>query len=82
MTGQSRWQKKPAGRGDDPAQVDAEHYDEKHARHLQKHRPVVNDQPRQGQQGISSDKPGVDAGGYPEEPPTEPDPDRPGGASI
>jgi hypothetical protein len=31
-------------------------------------RPVVNDQEPTGEQGISSDRPGVDAGGYPEEP--------------
>ena len=29
-------------------------------------RPVVNDQEPAGEQGISSDRPGVDPGGYPE----------------
>jgi hypothetical protein len=28
-------------------------------------RPVVNDQEPTGEQGISSDRPGVDPGGYP-----------------
>ena len=36
-----------------------------------KTRPVVNDQEPTGEQGISSDRPGVDAGGYPEDPPMD-----------
>jgi hypothetical protein len=60
--------------------VDAEHYDEEHVRHLEENRPLVNDQPASGEQGISSDKPGVDPGGYPDAdgPGTpNPEPDRP-----
>jgi hypothetical protein len=82
MTEQGRWTREPSGQGDDPAEVDAEQYDEEHVRHLEQNRPLVNDQPASGDQGISSDKPGVDAGGYPEDPRTEADTDGPGGVSI
>lgn len=79
MTEQGRWTREPGGRGDDPAQLDAGHYDEEHVLHLQEDRPLVNDQPASGEQSISSDKPGVDAGGYPEHVgPNTPDPETDG----
>jgi hypothetical protein len=68
MTESERWTKQPAGRGDDPRQTDADQYDAERADHLAEHRPVTNDQPKIGRRGISSDRPGRDAGGYPEEP--------------
>jgi hypothetical protein len=69
MTQQGRWTREAGGAGEEPDQLDAEHYDEERVRHLEENRPLVNDQPAGGDQGTSADKPGVDAGGYPEEPP-------------
>jgi hypothetical protein len=69
MTEQGRWTKEPAGRGEDPRRTEADQHDAERAEHVEENRPVTNDQPRVGQRAISSDQPGVDAGGYPEEPP-------------
>lgn len=68
MTEQRRSTKEPASRGDDPRQTDADQYDEDRVEHLEQHRPVTNDQADIGERGVSSDRPGVDAGGYPERP--------------
>jgi hypothetical protein len=48
--------------------IDDEMHDPEQARITAESRPVVDDQEPSGEQGISSDKPGVDAGGYPDEP--------------
>ena len=69
--GNGRWTDEPAGRGVDPRELEADHYDAEHVRHLEDNRPVTDDQPRTGRMGSSSDKPGVDGGGYPEERPDE-----------
>jgi hypothetical protein len=46
--------------------TDEERDDPEHARIRAETRPVTHDQEPAGDQGISSDKPGVDGGGYPE----------------
>ena len=66
---EGRWTREPAGGGDDPRQTDAEQYDEETVRRREQTRPLTDDQDATGEQGVSSDKPGVDGGGYPEEPP-------------
>jgi hypothetical protein len=62
----SRWTKAPGEHGEDPRAADEEVLDPEHARELTENRPVVNDQEPTGEQGTSSDRPGVDGGGYPE----------------
>jgi hypothetical protein len=66
MSGQGRWMDEPAGKGEDPRDVDADFYDEEPALQEEGRRPVVNDQEPAGERGISSDKPGEDHS-YPED---------------
>jgi hypothetical protein len=51
--------------GEDPRDIDQERADLERAESEPDTRPVVNDQTPTGEQGISSDRPGVDPGGYP-----------------
>lgn len=67
MTEQGRWTKPAEGHGADPREIDVERRDPERARVGAETRPVVNDQEPTGAQGITSDRPGVDPGGYPEE---------------
>jgi hypothetical protein len=53
---------------DDPRDIDAERQDPERVREEAEARPLVHDQAPDGDQGITTDKPGVDPGGYPEEP--------------
>jgi hypothetical protein len=66
MTEQGRWTKAAGEHGEDPRDIDEERADPERARTEAETRPVVNDQEPAGEQGISSDRPGVDPGGYPE----------------
>lgn len=65
MPQKGRWTKPPAGRGDDPREIDEEFRDDDAAARQERSRPVIHDQEPAGQQGISSDKPG-DEHNYPE----------------
>ncbi len=67
MSEHGRWTREPGAAGEDPRDKDAEHEDAEAARLLAERRPVTHDQEAAGEQGISSDKPGVDGGGYPED---------------
>jgi len=71
VTEESRWTKPPGERGEDPTDIDERRADPAGALLEAETRPVVNDQEPTGEQGISSDRPGVDAGGYPEDPPMD-----------
>ena len=63
-----RWTTEPGGHGDDPRDIDDEMTDPEQARIDAQTRSITHDQPATGEQGISSDKPGIDPGGYPEKP--------------
>ena len=65
MTEHGRWTKPAGGHGEDPREIDEERQDPEGARLQAENRPVVNDQEPTGEQGVSSDRPGVDPGGYP-----------------
>jgi len=69
MTEPGRWTKPGGEHGEDPRDIDEERRDPQRTRLAAENRPVVNDQEPVGEQGVSSDKPGVDPGGYPEERP-------------
>jgi hypothetical protein len=56
----------PAAPGSEP-EADEEPRESAQLRRAKGELPVVNDQEPTGQQGTSSDRPGVDPGGYPEQ---------------
>jgi hypothetical protein len=64
MTDSGRWTKASEGQGVDPRDTDAEFTDEEKAARRTETRPVVHEQEPTGEQGITSDKPGTDAGPY------------------
>ena len=71
MTEHGRWTKAAGEHGQDPRDIDEERLDPEKARVQAETRPVVNDQEPSGEQGISSDRPGIDPGGYPEKADTD-----------
>ena len=67
MPEHGRWTKPAGEHGEDPRDIDEERRDPEQARVQAETRPVVDNQEPTGEQGISSDRPGIDPGGYPEE---------------